>query len=519
MKKSIHILLPMIFISILLILLTGCFGTIPDESPGYTPGTIQGIIAAPCCSTSGDLVTEPQSEFPNYWCDLCQKPSSWYLQDEVEVVLTYGEEEIAKTKTNDEGEFTFNNVQPGKNYVITAYCPDFNDERPLVKDVALEVLAGSSSDTRITDLVSTSLGLVVDFIVTYSELTPEDIVLEEVVGDRPNFSHFPKFKELVIEVRRVLEKNCGNLNTDDDVQDALCRAAEEITGLDFGCHPGYTPGPPPATTYRVFYNGNGYTGGTVPTDTNNYAQGATVTVLGPGTLTRANYTFVEWNTAADGSGTAYDPTDTFNMPAANVTLYAQWDENPKYTVTYDANGGTGSQTDANSPYYEGEEVTVLDKGTMSMAGGYVFDSWNTAANGSGTAYDPTDTFNMPAANVTLYAQWVCDPCSGWDATGVTVEKYQLGPGSSNPRIDVNGTITGPACAGITEIDIELKLYNNGGQEKESFTDHLTSSNNTFTVDLFVEPAFYNSITNYKLFITVPGCSSVIMIKEGPVVEM
>ena len=164
-------------------------------------------------------------------------------------------------------------------------------------------------------------------------------------------------------------------------------------------------------------------------------------------------------------------------------------------------------------------VTVLGQGTIARVG-YTFDEWNTASNGSGTAYDPADTFTMPAANVTLYAQWECDPCSGWSAAGVTVFKWYAGSsGNSDPRLDVDGTITGPACAGITEIDIELELYNNGGTLKESFTDHLTSASNSFTIDLDVAPAFYNSITDYKLWITVPGCSSVLMIKEGPVVEL
>jgi hypothetical protein len=125
---------------------------------------------------------------------------------------------------------------------------------------------------------------------------------------------------------------------------------------------------------------------------------------------------------------------------------------------------------------------------------------------------------MPAADVTLYAQWVCDPCSGWDATDVTVIKWYAGSsGNSDPRLDIDGTITGPACAGITEIDIEVELYNNGGALKESFTETLTSAINTFTVELDVESAFYNSITDYMLWITVEGCSEQ-MILEGPVVE-
>jgi len=241
MKLSTKTILPIILISAMLILLTGCIVTPSDEQPGYTPGTITGIIAAPCCSTSAEDVSEPCCVSPEYWCYYCQQ--TWKLQNEVEVILTYGEDEVATTNTNQYGEYTFTNVSPGKNYVVTAYCPDFEDNRPLVKDVALELVEGGAFDTKITDLVSTSLGLVVDFLVVYTEWGPEDIVLDDVIADKPNFPNFPKFKKLVLEVRRVLE-NCGNVNTDEDVQDALCLAAEEISKLDIGCAPGYTPSPP-----------------------------------------------------------------------------------------------------------------------------------------------------------------------------------------------------------------------------------------------------------------------------------
>jgi PKD repeat protein len=248
MKLSTKIFLPIILISALLILLAGCFSVPTDESPGYTPGTITGIIASPCCSTSAEPVSETCCIAPEYWCFYCQ--NAWSLQDGIEVVLTYGEDEVATTTTNDKGEFTFTDVSPGKNYVVTAYCPDFDDNRPLVKDVAFELLEGGSFDTKITDLVSTSLGLVVDFLVLYTELGPEDIILEGVIADKPNFPNFPKFKKLVYEVRRVLENCEVNMMTDDDLQDALCRASEEVgretdPDLVIGCGPGYTPPPPP----------------------------------------------------------------------------------------------------------------------------------------------------------------------------------------------------------------------------------------------------------------------------------
>lgn len=236
MKLSTKIILPIILISALLILLSGCFGVPTDESPGYTPGTITGVIASPCSSTSDEPVFETGGP-PEYWGYYTQV--TWSLQDGVEVILTYGEDEVATTITNDKGEYTFTDVPPGKNYVITALHPDYEDDRPLVKDVALELLEGGSFDTGTTDIVSTSLGLVVDFLVAYTEWGPEDISLDEVLADRPDFPNFPKFKALVYEVRRVLE-NCENVDTDEAVQDALCLAAEEISGLDIGCNPGFT---------------------------------------------------------------------------------------------------------------------------------------------------------------------------------------------------------------------------------------------------------------------------------------
>jgi hypothetical protein len=241
MRLSFKNILPILLIFTLLILFAGCTTT---PSPGYTPGTITGIIAAPCCSTSADPVPDPCCIAPEYWCYYCE--NTWSLQDGVKVVLTYGEDEVATTTTNEDGEYIFTNVPPGKNYVITAFCPDYNDDRPLVKDVAFEVVEGETFDAKITDCVSTSLGLVVDFLVTYTELGPEEIVLDEVIAGNPNFWGFPRFKKLVLEVCRA-EGECVNLNTDEDVQDALCDAAEEvgqivIPDLELGCGPGYTPG-------------------------------------------------------------------------------------------------------------------------------------------------------------------------------------------------------------------------------------------------------------------------------------
>ena len=93
-----------------------------------------------------------------------------------------------------------------------------------------------------------------------------------------------------------------------------------------GCPPPEEPEPPtPLATYTVTYDGNGNTGGWVPTDGNNYVVRQTVTVLGDtGTLVKTNFVFGGWNTASDGSGTTYAQDDTFAMGFADVTLYAKW---------------------------------------------------------------------------------------------------------------------------------------------------------------------------------------------------
>ncbi len=164
------------------------------------------------------------------------------------------------------------------------------------------------------------------------------------------------------------------------------------------------------STFAVTYNGNGSTGGSVPSDASSpYSSGATVTVkANTGALVKTGYTFAGWNTAANGSGTSYAATGsvTFTMPSNAVTLFAQWTINT-YTVTYDGNGNDGgtAPVDGSSPYNFGSNVTVLGAGTLTLTG-FTFNGWNTVAGGGGTAYSAGATITGIAANTTLFAQWI-----------------------------------------------------------------------------------------------------------------
>lgn len=80
------------------------------------------------------------------------------------------------------------------------------------------------------------------------------------------------------------------------------------------------------------------------------------------------------------------------------------DKDPvKYTVTYDANGGTGTPPAVES-YEEGATVTVKPATTFTRDG-FAFTTWNDGTSDIAAGA----TFEMPAKNVTLKAQWEVQP--------------------------------------------------------------------------------------------------------------
>lgn len=75
----------------------------------------------------------------------------------------------------------------------------------------------------------------------------------------------------------------------------------------------------PLETYQISYNANGGSGTTA---SQTKTRGTDI-ALSANSFTRSNYHFVEWNTAADGSGVSYAEGATYNTDAA-LTLYAIW---------------------------------------------------------------------------------------------------------------------------------------------------------------------------------------------------
>ncbi|GAB6928898.1 hypothetical protein JCM10914A_28810 [Paenibacillus sp. JCM 10914] len=160
--------------------------------------------------------------------------------------------------------------------------------------------------------------------------------------------------------------------------------------------------------YRVSYDGNGATGGLVPIDSQTYETGNHVTVAdNTGSLVKTGYTFNGWNTEADGSGTSFAANETFNIIAANVTLYAMWDVN-HYTVTFESNRGS-VVAPQNKSYNE-----MATEPSAPTKPGYTFGGWYKEIT---LTNQWIFTKDIVTGNTTLYAKWIGNSSSGSSGSG------------------------------------------------------------------------------------------------------
>ena len=194
----------------------------------------------------------------------------------------------------------------------------------------------------------------------------------------------------------------------------------------------WTPGQASLT-----YDGNGATGGKTDPQTGKTDEKINVRDNG---FTRDGYTFVTWNTQADCKGNAVKPNSEWTLRGSS-TLYACWAGNAQ-TLTYHGNGATGGNTAAQSGK-TGDELTTNANGFTRD--GYTFVRWDTAKDGSGTAYgegkNGVSQYVMKPAGNDLYAIWKANPASiryrdDYGATGSTPDT--TGVTGQNVTIAQNG---------------------------------------------------------------------------------
>ena len=121
--------------------------------------------------------------------------------------------------------------------------------------------------------------------------------------------------------------------------------------LCLSCDPNNTP-----KTFTVTYDANGGKGTIEPA--RKTAKEAIV-IANADSLSREGFTFSDWNTKKDGTGTSYAPGDRYEEDE-NLTLYAQWKAvslTTTYTISYELGGGKLKDGETNPTVYTSETET------------------------------------------------------------------------------------------------------------------------------------------------------------------
>ena len=114
------------------------------------------------------------------------------------------------------------------------------------------------------------------------------------------------------------------------------------------------------------------------------------------------YSLNNWYTSPSLSGKSLKAGDQYKL-TKNQTLYAKWTAH-KYTVKYNANGGTGTTISSTHTYGTPSNLTL----NPYKKSGYVFEGWATSKNGKIEFSDGASVETLTSKNngtVTLYAVW------------------------------------------------------------------------------------------------------------------
>jgi len=203
--------------------------------------------------------------------------------------------------------------------------------------------------------------------------------------------------------------------------------------------------PAESLTYKAVWTANQYTvkfdkdaanaTGSMAAQSYTYDEAQNITANG---FAREHYSFAGWATQSGGA-VVYQNTESIkNLIATDggvVTLYAVWTP-VEYTITYNANGGTHSNT-VSTYNTESEAITLSDASKV----GYSFGGWYDNASFTGSAI--TKIANGSGGNVTLYAKWI-------PKSGITykVEHYKQQLDGSFTLADTDN-LTGTTDANVT----------------------------------------------------------------------
>ena len=196
---------------------------------------------------------------------------------------------------------------------------------------------------------------------------------------------------------------------------------------------------------------------------------------------KEGYTFKEWNTQADGKGTAFDTTAVVK---ADQTVYAIYEAN-NVTVTF-VDGTTS--TPVVTKY---DQALDASKIPATVKEGYTFKEWNTQADGKGTAFDTTAVIKEDQTVYAIYEKNIVP------IQKVTV-KFVVGTLTSEVTVDINTVIPTNRIPSTIKTGYTFKGWNtkvDGLGTKIDFTKAITEDQTVYAIyDKDVEPVQKVTIT-------------------------
>ena len=150
-------------------------------------------------------------------------------------------------------------------------------------------------------------------------------------------------------------------------------------------------------TYTITYNANGGTGAPASqTKTHNVTLNMRTAIP-----RRSGYTFLGWSTSSSATTATYSAGDNFTTNA-DTTLYAVWQKDAvtTYTISYDANGGSGAPASQTKTH----DVKLDLRTAIPRRSGYTFLGWSTSSTATTPTYYGGGIYTTNASAI-LYAVW------------------------------------------------------------------------------------------------------------------
>lgn len=164
--------------------------------------------------------------------------------------------------------------------------------------------------------------------------------------------------------------------------------------------------------------------------------------------TRTGYTFKGWSTDSSATTPSYQSGGTATR-TADTRFYAVW-EKITYTVSFNANGGTGAPSSQTKTY--GTNLTLSS--TVPTRTNYTFKGWSTSNTATTPTYSAGGTYSANAS-ATLYAVWEL-------AIRTITLSYNAGSGSGAPSSESVSTTDATATFQIPNVNPEYEHHVFGG---------------------------------------------------------